>query len=261
MTFYSNIACAEKPDSVSVDFDRLTGDITATVDLMTGWNTRWALVSDLLNNYRAFPNYGAGAPVALKCAVRPFGEMFTLGQCIYYSDAIVTVTYGPPKFGEIGSYDIVAESLEPSAEFRRLPFQNFRWSSKTGDPLVEEESPGKLEIKLTLVRQIFKVPTPLNVLTLSATGKVHSAEYFSPLLGLTFAAESLLYSEPSFERTIRNDGSDGVNYTQKWSIKPTGWNKFWRAKTNSYEYMYQTTDSGSDPYKPYVPMNLEALLG
>lgn len=260
MADYSAIPCSEKEQSVSIEFDALTGDISASVDLYCDWTLRWALVADLLNNGRPFPNYGTGTPIAMKAAVRPFGTMVGFGQACIYSEALVTVTYGIKKYDTIGPFDIVAESIEPSAEYRRLPFQNFRWGSKTGDPVTEDEAPGKLEVKLNLVRQIFKVPTPLNILTLTATGKVHDAAYASPLLGLTFDGDSLLYLEPTFERTLRNDGSDGVNYTQKWSIKPTGWNKFWRAKTNTYEYMYQTTDAGTDEFTPYERANLTDLL-
>lgn len=259
MGTYSTVECYEVPESLSVDFDAITGEISASVKLMCSWTNRWALVADLLNNLNVLPDYGTGAPVALRASVTPFGDWAQNTQAITYSDALVTVTYGPPKFDEIGAFDIVAESIEPSAEFRILPYQNFRWTDETGDPLLEEEAPGKLEIKLNLVRQIFKVPTPLSTLTLSATGKVHNAIYSSPLLGLDFAAETLLYLEPSFERTLRNDGSDGVNYTQKWSIKPEGWNKYWRAKTKQYEEIFETSEGGS-AYKSYEPADLSALL-
>ena len=261
MSDYAAIPCSEKENSVSIDFDALTGDINASVELYCDWSQRWALVADLLNNGRTFPEYGAGAPVALKASIKPYGTMFGFGQSCAYSEAIVTVSYATRKYDAVGPYDIVAESIEPSAEYRKLPFADFRWTSKTGDPLVEDEAPGKLEVKLTLTRQIFKVPAPLSVLTLSATGKVHDAPYRSPLLGLNFDGDVLLYLEPSFERTIRNDGSDGVNYTQKWAIKPTGWNKFYRAKTGTYEYMYRTTDEGTDEFTPYERANLVELLG
>lgn len=257
---YSSVSCAEIPETLSVDFDAMTGEITGQVQLNVPWNNRWSLVADLLNNSRVLPGYGTGAPVALKASVRGTGGQATDNQGLVYSDAIVTVTYGPKKFAEIGAYDIVAESLEPQAEFRRLPWQNFRWGSKTGTPIIQDEAPGKLEIKLNLVRQIFKVPVPLDALVLDATGKCNEAAYTSALLGVTFPIESLLYLEPRLERTIRNDGSDGVNYTQTWAYKPNGWNKFWRAETNEYEYMYQTTDAGTDPYKPYEPLDLSTLL-
>lgn len=257
---YSSVTCYEIPNSLAVDFDAITGEITASVSLHCDWNNRWSLVADLLNNSKVLPGYGTGAPVALKAAVKPFGTHVTDGQGLVWDLAQVDVTYGPKKFAEIGSYDIVAESLEPMAEFRRLPWQNFRWGSKTGTPIIQDEAPGKLEIKLNLVRQLFKVAVPLDPLVLDATGKCNEAEYESVLLGVTFPEETLLYLEPKLDRTLRNDGSDGVNYTQTWAYKPTGWNKFWRAETNAYEYMYQTTDAGTDPHKPYEPIDFSALL-
>lgn len=257
---YSAVECFEIPNTLSVDFDALTGEIVASVQLHCAWANRWLLVADILNASRVLPAYGVGAPVALKAAVTPHGSHVTTGQGLVYDMAQVTVTYGPRKFAEIGSYDIVAESLEPLAEFRRLPWQNFRWGSKEGTPIVQDEAPGKLEVKLNLVRQIFKVPVPMSTLVLDATGKCNDTSYTSSMLGLTFAAETLLYLEPKFERTIRNDGSDGVNYTQTWAYKPSGWNKFWRAESNTYEYMYQTTDAGTDPHKSYEPADLSELL-
>lgn len=257
---YSSVQCFEVPNTLSIDFDAVTGDIVASVQLNCAWNNRWLLVADLLNNSRVLPSYGVGAPVALKAAVVPEGAHVTLGQGLVWDMAKVTVSYGHKKFEQIGPYDIVSESLEPMAEFKRLPWQNFRWGSKTGTPIIQDEAPGKLEVKLNLVRQIFKVPTPLDPLVLTAAGKCNDAAYTSNLLGLTFEPETLLYLEPKFERSIRNDGSDGVNYTQTWSFKPTSWNKFWRAESNDHEYMYQTTDAGTDPFKPYEPIDLSALL-
>lgn len=260
MASFSAVTCYENPNTLSVDFDALTGEVTASVDLTTPWSQRWALVGDLLNNGRPLPDYGVGAPVALKASVKPFGEAVSFGQSFIYSDAVVSVSYGIRKFETVGPFDIVAESIEPQAEFRILPFRNFRWGSKTGTPLVEAEAPGKLEVKLMLVRQIFKVPTPLPALALTATGSVHESAYTSPLLGLTFAPETLLYLEPKFERTLRNNGSDGVNYTQQWAIKHSGWNKYFRTSSGEYEEIYQTTDAGTDPYKNYTPEDLSGLL-
>jgi hypothetical protein len=260
MATYSAVDCAEDTDGLSISFDALTGEVTASVKLMCAWNQRWALVNDLLLNSRVLPYYGFGAPVALNASVAPFGERYQDGQAYVYSEAVVSVNYGIKKYDEVGDFDIVAESIEPQAEFRILPYQNFRWSSKTGDPLVEAEAPGKLEMKLMLVRQIFKVPTPLPLLALTGTGKCHNAAYTSPLLGLTFPAESLLYLEPKFERTLRNNGNDGVNYTQQWAIKYTGWNKFYRAKTAAYENIYMTTNAGVDPHKSYEAIDLKDIL-
>lgn len=260
MSSYSPVLCYENPNTLTVDFDAVTGDVSASVDLTVPWSQRWALVGDLLNNGRPLPDYGVGAPIALKASVKPFGEMIAFGQSFVYSEAIVTVSYGIRKFESVGPFDVVAESIEPQAEFRILPFRNFRWGSKTGVPLVEAEAPGKLEVKLMLVRQIFKVPTPLSPLALSATGAVHNAAYTSPLLGLSFEPETLLYLEPKFERTLRNNGSDGVNYTQQWAIKHSGWNKYFRTSSGAYEEIYLTTDAGTDPYKNYEPMDLSGLL-
>jgi hypothetical protein len=260
MSNFSAVMCYEVPETLSVDFDAVTGEVSASVDLSVPWSQRWALVGDLLNNSRPLPDYGNGAPVALKAAVKSTGERIAFGQSFVYSDATVSVSYGIRKFEQVGPFDIVAESIEPQAEFRILPYNNFRWGSKTGDPLVEAEAPGKLEVKLMLVRQIFKVPTPLPLAALTAAGAVHNAEYASPLLGLTFPEETLLYLEPKFDRTLQNSGAAGVNYTQQWAIKPTGWNKFFRAKTGTYEEIYQTTDAGTDPYKNYDPQDLSGLL-
>ena len=264
MTDFSIIDCAYVPKTVSENLDATTGIITASVTVSCLWDNRLLLADDVLLNRRAYPFItSAFTPKALNCSIVQFDEdanQVTSGQWRPPKYAHVTINYGVPTTRGIGSYDLVAESLEPFGDFIRQDYSLFRWTGKDGDPLKPEESPGLFVPKLKLVRRIYRVSTlPSNAL--SAIGKCNLDAYASPLLGVTFAAETLVYGEPLLERTISTAGSDGWNYTQQWTYDPNGWNKYWRAETGTWDSIYMITTAGAAvPWKSYVPTNFSNLL-
>jgi hypothetical protein len=261
MSTFSSVACAEEIGSASEDYDGITGSITATVTLRCAWSLRHDLVADILGNRRQWPYLvTAISPIATKAGVRGDESAYVaVGQTMHPQDALVTISYTRPEFSEVGAFDIVSESLEPTGEYRTLDYRQFRWGSGTGKPITEREAPGKLEVSLKLVRRIFQVATPVTTLALTALGKCHDADYTSAMLGLTFPAESLLYLEPSFERTYKSDGTAAANYTQQWQVKMTNWNKIYRTETGTYERMYK---AGAGTHTEFhETADLTALLG
>lgn len=260
---YSTVPCAEEYQSATSQHDTLTGKVTASVTLRCYFNDREALVADILGNRRVWPKWsGANAPVATTAVVRDApGTYATVGQLITPGNSLVTVNYGTLEHAAVGAFDVVSESIEPAAEFQTLDYRNFRWGATDGPPLKKGEEPGKLNVKVMLTRRIFKVPLPLHALVMSAIGSCNLASYASPLLGITFAAETLLYMEPSIERTLNSSGVSSVNLTQKWMFNPNGWNKYWRAETESWSFIYPINrTAGGAAYKSYPPLNVSALL-
>jgi hypothetical protein len=157
-----------------------------------------------------------------------------------YIDALVSVGYSS---GE--ETDFISESLEPTVEFVTLDYKNFRWGAANGDEVKEGEAPGKLVRSLSLVRTIYHLASiPTDVLDL--VGSVNDTAYASTLLGLTFPAETMLFSPPSMDRTITTAGTKGWNLAMRWMYKPETWNKFWNARANpaAYQRMY-TVDPGT----------------
>jgi hypothetical protein len=244
MAIYSISDCSEEHDAghgESWDVDRWD----ATVQLRCTWANRHALVADLLGNQRPWPHSGfATTPLAATASIEPVPTQYvTVGQSCTYIEAIVTVGYSSDE-----EEDLLAESLEPTAEFMTLDHKLFKWDN--GDPLVEGEAPGKVTRSLSIVRQMFKLASiPSEVRT--CIGKSNDVEYVSALLGMTFPAETLVYEPSPMNRTITTAGDKGWNVALKFNYKPEGWNKFWRTKTQDWHrFIVAATGAQYDNYEP-----------
>lgn len=249
MSLYSSVDCDEEYGTAKESWN--IDDVSMSVTLRCAWADRYDLVDDLLGNGRTWPHGSfTNAPRAQSASIAPDKTAYTAtGQCIVYNDALVTVTYGTEH------EDLVSESLEPTADFITLDWRRFRWSSDVGDPLIEGEAPGKLRRGLNIVRTLYKIATPPTQL-LTQIGNVNPSTYTSSLLGLSFAAETLLFTPPTMSRTIRTDGTEGWTINMKFMYKPETWNKYWRAKTSSYEHIY----NGTGVYRSYALGNFSDLL-
>lgn len=256
------VSCAEEFGSVAENFDDPAGFMSATVILRCAWADRHALVADLLGNRRQWPHGAPGSgvvPVATTTGTRPFlgGDQSTLaasGQAMVYDHALVTVNYSTRVS------EVLSESIEPTAEFVTLDYRLFRWGSGNGDWLREEEAPGKL------VRGINFVRSYLDLTQVQATarasiadiGKTHNASFSSTLLGLTFNAETLLFAPPVMNRKVNSAGVEKYDVTQKWTYNPNEWNRYYRARANSYQKIYPF--GSSTPHNSYPVEDLSALL-
>lgn len=252
MANFSVVPCGEEHGTAKENFS--LEDWTATVTLRCDWVDRHSLAADLLTNSRSWPHSPyALAPQASTVVIRADETAFvTVGQGCEYIHALLDVSYSSTK------RDLISESLEPNVEFSILDHRRFRWGAGDGDPLLEGESTGMLKRSLNLVRTLYQVEPPLPIVLLTGVGGVNHADYTSDLLGLTFAQETLLFAPPQLSRTIRTDGSDGFNITMKFSYKPDGWNKYWRAKTQSYQRIHVYGES--DPYYSYPKVDYSDLL-
>lgn len=217
--------------------------------LRCDWSDRHFVAEDLLVNNRAWP-YGSWAnpPRAMSVAIRPDGASAqSNSQGLIYQHALLDVDYG--FLAEEDGGDLVSESIEPTAEFIKLNHRDFRWNGPTGEPLTAAQAPGVVKRGMNLVRTYYNLQTvPTSLLTLAGT--VNHAAYTSNLLGLTFAKETLLFGEPSLNRTISFDGTEGFTLSLKFAFNPGTWNKFYRTRTSSYAEIYIRGGSSS-PYKPY----------
>lgn len=229
---YSSVSCCEEHAKISEGVG--TDEWTASVTLRCAWSNRWLLMADLVGNRRSWPHTG-GKLIARSASSVPAPTYYVQdGQAAAYIDALVSVNYSSSGEEE----DLVAESLEPTAEFLTLDYKRFRWGAANGDPLTEGEAPGKLLRSLALVRQLFKVESPLPGDLLTKIGYVNSSSYTSALLGLTFAKGTLLFQPPSLSRTITTDEVQAWNVTLKFMYKPETWNKYWRSKTQAYDEIF-----------------------
>ncbi len=249
MAIYSAVACTE--DFGTQKESRTFDDWKASVTLRCPWLSRHPLVNDLIGNQREWP-WGSGErPRVVSTSFVPFKTQFTvIGQGIVYKDAVINVSYSTKVT------DLISESIEPNAEFLTLDFHGFRWGAAVGVPLNEGEAPGFLLRSLNLVRTLYHLDSIPSVV-LSAVGQVNDADYFSDLLGLNFPQGTLLYTPPTMDRTITTAGSEGWNLTLKFAYKPQGWNKYWRAETQTWTNIFI---AGGAQYDAYEEGDFSALL-
>lgn len=249
--FTTTPALAAKIDELKgspVESGALSG-VEATATVLVPWVDRWTIVDDIVGSRRTYPYAPNSGALALSASISPFGKSTDDGQGLTYEKAKIAIKYGQLDGQQVdgGSGTVYAESLQPSAEFMPLNHEKFRWASASGDKLLEAEAPGRLEIGLDYVQKQYQLSTvPATVL--STIGNVNSGAQVSAILGLTFAAETLLYTTPTLERTIASDGTGKWDLTMAFSYRASGWNKFWRADTQAYARIYI---AGGSQYNNY----------
>jgi len=245
-TFSSTVTCTEVHGTRSEGRDR-DGNGTVSVTLQCAWTDRWSLADDIVGNQLAYPD--AANLFGKSASIRPLASQGAASsQSIEYTDALVTITYAnlDPSEGEESGEDLLSESLEPTAEFMTLDYHDFIWSDDSS-PLKEGEAPGKLILGLEYQRTLYKQTSiPGSVLTLP--GHVNSNSVTASTLGLTFPAGTLLYKCPTLNRTITSDGEYRWTINYKYSVRYTGWNKYWRASSGAWAEI--KTKAGAT-YKSY----------
>lgn len=239
---YSTVDCCEEHGTLTENHG--LSDFSASVTLRCAWDDRHALMTDLLGNVWPYVTSWVKPAVCATCGSVPVPTTYEEdGQGIDYIEALVTANYSTRE-----AIDLITESIEPLVEFITLDHKRFRWGSKTGDPLLEAEAPGRQMRSLNLVRSAKKVlAVPSSALTLP--GYVNNTAYTSTILGLTFAIETLLFTPPSLSHTITTDGDPGWDMTVKLAYLPQTWNKFFRAKSGTYQEIFDVQESSA--YKSY----------
>lgn len=222
----------------------------------------WLTIEGSTAYYTPYSYPGQPSAVVQGVQFAPFDERVTdtSGDTTRasYSYAQLTVNYGNSTFaGDPDNPDapLFEESLEPYAEFLTLPAVGFKWGSTSGDALKDEEAPGKLFKGLNWV---YSRPSVTNIpsAVLSLVGCVNSSTLRSKSLGLDFAAETLLYNPPLLRRAVTADGTGAWSLEYRFSYKPQGWNRFWRAKTQAWDRIY----TASGPADPYLTGDFTALI-
>lgn len=180
-------------------------------------------------------------------AVEGAGRVLGDSSVIAYDKAKVTARYEPGEFDENDDRLLVTESLEPSVEFLTMPSEGLFWDNAQEEPIAPEEAPGKLRRELDWVytkHEVLSLPAS----TLSLLGYVNAASIKSPTLGLTFAAETLLYHIKPLIREITTEGVQAWTVTYVFSYNGAGWNKYVRAGSATPQTMY---DGAGNEFKQY----------
>lgn len=232
----------------------------ATVVLRVPWASRFDLCVDLLGLSDGSPKSHPSMPGlwAVNCGIADDGSKGSPnGQGIDYDFALVTVKYSDnyPTKDKTEDGQIYSDNIEPAIEFITLDHSKFKWQDSDGDTLKEAEAPGRQLFSCTFSRTLYRV-TSLPAGILSYCGKVHNASFTAH--GLTFDSETLLFMPATFANSVTTGGSKGYDVTCKWAFKPEGWNKFWRAKSQAYEEIWDT--ASNQVYKNYPAVDMSVLL-
>lgn len=235
---------------------------SAVRKLKCTWDTRVTLANQLAGT--TYPFITNSRAVAKRITIEPFGKIGGVKNPIrdrgndpgasfaHYDYAILTVGYETPTDTSAGLVYVggieVQESVEPTVEFITLDPTSFSWTGNVA--LTADEAPGfQIRGFDWLYRQIGRKSLPVAVLDL--IGKVNQAAMVSPSLGLIFAAETILFNPPTIERV----GINMFNVSYRFSVRWSGWNKFWRVATGTYEYMYKN----GVIYRPYPLGNFSGI--
>lgn len=250
MGLYSLVDCCEMHGTANEQTGK--EGVTATVQLMCAYADRYALRADLIGNRNLWPHNPVARVVGVGVAPFP-GVGITDGQTLTYEKAVLTVNYSSNE-----EEDLISESIEPTIEFITKSHKNFRWTNATGDPLNEKEAPGQQIFSMALNRTIYKLVPPLPATILTELGKCNTDAYSSSLLGLSFAAETLLFQPTSLSRTLTTDGDRAIDLSMKFLFNSNTWNKFFRAATGVYEEIWNVELAAVE--KPYPLGNFSEFL-
>lgn len=250
---WSPIACNEEHGTRNEDYGVGSG-ISCSVGLRVSAANKNALINDLLTNSRAWPDpvllYPPRAKTCKAVPVAIGATPTTPFQSFDFSEYIVTVSYSSEE-----SLDIVAETLEPTADFLRLDHTFYRWKT-SGAPLSAGEAPAVLQPAIKLTRQFFNRAAVPNALLLP--GHCHNASWTSPTFGISFGAKTLMLTpQPVTTKKTTTGGSPSFDYGASFHYNPYGWNKFLRIDTGTYDEIVGPTGA---TVEPYPPANLLALL-
>lgn len=231
---------AEKHMSLRENFDS-QGLGQASVVLRVPWDLRHQVSADVLTARYLYPGGGFfGKASSVGIVPEADSAYVVTSGAIVYNFAEVTINYTTEQSDreENEDGDIFSESLEPHTEFMTLDPEKFRWEDAFGEKLTQNEAPGRQMRSFTLVRTLYNL-TAVSTAILDLPGSANDDDYTSAILGLTFPQDTLLFGDPSIQRTFKSDGSRTMTLVLKFLYKKNGWNKFWRASSGTYEEIHQ----------------------
>jgi hypothetical protein len=219
--------------------------------LKVAWADRRALVDELIGTeYPLLDDTGA---ICRRISCVPFpGKNLGEGSVSAYEFALITAAWDTVAWRASGGGPddpMISESIEPTAEYRTLNYEKYRWGSGSGDLLKAEDAPGLLLQGIDyVVTKYAQSAIPAAALTL--INHVNDAALYPLTPGLrnwVFAAETLLFHPASARRTIQSGMAEWKwDVTYRFSYKPNrlkdgtakGWNWQWRGDTDRFDQIY-----------------------
>ncbi len=232
--------------------------------LVCAWGDRQTLANEILvppNNVYPYNNSGAFVSHAPKTRPLANGKQTQGAQThmASYELAVVTVNYSTK--GQVAGVtpggDLISEWMSTGATFKTLDRTDLVWAANDGDPLRPAEGADKIEPIGSYILLYNSLPV-LPDAVLTQPGTVNSIAVSTYLLGLTFAAETLLYMGANITPSRNSQGVTTFQVRHKFRYAAHaddagvhGWNYFWRASTNRYEQVFK---AGGIRVKPFTPV-------
>lgn len=205
------------------------------------WEDRRQLIDWLYSEQGSGYPHDDGTPSAIVRRVIPEGWGRTSGTAILiaYPRATLRVFYdtaGPVWVN--GLY--LNEEIVPHPYFIRPGGKNLFWSD--GTPCEGEDYIGRYITGAQWIIEKGRLTTaPYN--PFSAMSGVNGSMKYTYTLGYTFAAQQCLYNCPAISSHSEIYGGTKYKAIYRSDCNPKGWNKFWHAATNDWEYLYHPDDS------------------
>lgn len=234
--------------------------------LVCAWGDRQTLANEILSTgNNVYPYNSSGALVSHVPRIRPLvNGKETQGAQVHMADyelAVVTVNYSTKGriTGVTPGGNLISEWMSTGSTFKTLDRTQLAWAANDGEPLKPGEGLDKIEPVGNYVLLYNSLPVlPGSVLT--QPGTVNNAGVSTYLLGLTFAAETLLYMGSNITRSLNALGVTAFQVRHKFRYKANadefgvhGWNYFWNTATNKYEQVF-VAGAGGVRVKPFTPV-------
>lgn len=255
----------------------------ATQELVCAWDDRLALANYLLNTanygvgYYYPPAYAMSPQILASCrgvGIQPYkGHQALLtkeddapADWASWEKAHLTVEYRTPGtddplvVGGEGEEQAISETLEGFTEGIVLPYKDYQWTTTPGTPIEPDEAPVKLihGYDYTVTHHGVDNDDIENgygtlALAISLVGKVNSSTVLAKILpGMSWEAEQVLCKDPVVQR-----GDTKSNIIYRFGIRTTGWNKYWRGDTMTWERIYLV--GTSTQYNSYPVVSFSGL--
>lgn len=242
--------------------DRLTAD----VELMCPWADRYDVLVNILKYALPWPYHISSPCRAVSGSIRPFVARGTevADAGLSYDLAVLAVHFEAAEDGgsdENGNTIVFSEQIAPASEFLTLPYEDFRWMGDSDQPTVPikpDEAPGRLVRGLDYVVTWYNFSS-IPAVVLTAPNHVNLYSVVSASLGLTFDAQTLLFQPPTVTRNVSFNDANRYQLQCRFTWRLGTWNKFWRAETGDYEYIYHK-DAGGTPYLNFPTADFSGLV-
>lgn len=229
------------------------------------WSDRLTLYSELLDSNNFQYPYRASGTSLLPAYVTAIGidpdetsriqdASASLGMA-QYEDALLRVRYESVEYDPTSGL-LVSETLEPTRSQNVLGAWGLTWDS-SGFLLTPDDMPHHDEMGLRYSITFYHA-TSVPSAYLSLANTCNAGSYASKTLGLTFAAETLLFLPGHVTRQIQASIYPKVTYTLSALYKPSGWNTVWnplKASGAGVVGGWDVIKRGTSTYKPHPPVS------